>query len=88
VLEQYWPHKLFVVIDGTKMLVSGFDQKEEAHGLWGEDATLIDMVKNQMALDLTLWAKRTKRSVDHVMTPLLTHQAPIDDLLQSMGTPS
>ena len=86
ILEKYWPHKLFVVIDGMKMLMCGFSDKEKAHGLWGEDATLIDMVKNQMALDLTLWSKRTQRSVDHVIGPLLSHQAPIDALLENRGT--
>ena len=85
VLEKYWPHKLFLVIDGTKMLMCGLNDQRQAQGLWGEDATLIDMVKNQMALDLTLWSKRTGRSVDHVMGPLVSHQAPIDDLLQTLG---
>ncbi len=88
ILEKYWPHKLFVVIDGMKMLMCGFSDKDEAHGLWGEDATLVDMVKNQMALDLTLWSKRTQRSVDHVIKPLLSHQAPIDALLEKRGEPS
>ena len=41
---------------------------------------------NQMALDLTLWSKRTQRSVDHVIGPLLSHQAPIDALLENRGT--
>ena len=83
-LEEFWKHRLLVVADDRRTLISATEGTEEDDGVVSETPAIAEVATSQVALDITLLAQRQKRDVQHVMARMLGHRVGrLDTLLSS-----
>jgi sugar-specific transcriptional regulator TrmB len=85
-LEEFWKHRLLVVADDRRTLISATEGTEEDDGVVSETPAIAEVATSQVALDITLLAQRQKRDVQHVMARMLGHRVGRLDTLLSGKT--
>jgi sugar-specific transcriptional regulator TrmB len=73
-LEEFWKHRLLVVADDRRTLISATEGTDEDDGVVSETPAIAEVATSQVALDITLLAQRQKRDVQHVMARMLGHR--------------
>lgn len=73
-LEDFWKHRLIVVADDRRTLISATEGSDEDDGVVSETPAIAEVATSQVALDITLLAQRQKRDVQHVMARMLGHR--------------
>jgi sugar-specific transcriptional regulator TrmB len=73
-LEDFWKHRLIVVADDKRTLISATDGTDQDDGVVSETPAIAEVASSQVALDITLLAQRQKRDVQHVMARMLGHR--------------
>ena len=81
-LEAFWKHRLLVVADDRRTLISATEGSDKDDGVVSETPAIAEVATSQVALDITLLAQRQKRDVQHVMARMLGHRVGrLDSLL-------
>lgn len=70
-LESFWKHRLLVVADDRRTLVSATEGTDKDDGIVSEQPAIAEVATSQVALDITLLAQRQKRDVESVMARML-----------------
>ncbi len=73
-LEDFWKHRLIVVADDRRTLISATEGSDKDDGVVSETPAIAEVATSQVALDITLLAQRQKRDVQHVMARMLGHR--------------
>lgn len=73
-LEEFWKHRLLVVADDRRTLISATEGTDEDDGVVSETPAIAEVATSQVALDITLLAQRQKRDVQSVMARMLGHR--------------
>jgi sugar-specific transcriptional regulator TrmB len=73
-LEEFWKHRLIVVADDRRTLISATEGTDQDDGVVSETPAIAEVATSQVALDITLLAQRQKRDVQHVMARMLGHR--------------
>lgn len=73
-LEDFWKHRLIVVADNRRTLISATEGGDKDDGVVSETPAIAEVATSQVALDITLLAQRQKRDVQHVMARMLGHR--------------
>jgi sugar-specific transcriptional regulator TrmB len=73
-LEAFWKHRLLVVADDRRTLISAAEGTEADDGVVSEQPAIAEVATSQVALDITLLAQRQKRDVQQVMARMLGHR--------------
>jgi len=73
-LEEFWKHRLLVVADDRRTLISATEGTDQDDGVVSETPAIAEVATSQVALDITLLAQRQKRDVQHVMARMLGHR--------------
>jgi HTH-type transcriptional regulator, sugar sensing transcriptional regulator len=87
-LEAVWKHRLIVVADDRRTLISATEGTDQDDGVVSETPAIAEVATSQVALDITLLAQRQKRDVQHVMARMLGHRVGrLDTLLAAKPGP-
>ncbi len=70
-LEAFWKHRLIVVADDKRTLISATEGSDKDDGVVSETPAIAEVAASQVALDITLLAQRQKRDVQQVMARML-----------------
>ncbi|MCU0694716.1 MAG: hypothetical protein MUF54_25340 [Polyangiaceae bacterium] len=70
-LEEFWKHRLTVVVDDVRTLIASTEKSERDHAVISETAPLAEVATSQIALDITLLSQRTGQDVEEVMVKML-----------------
>jgi len=82
-LARYWPHKLILISDLSRLLVGRAEEGEENRAVVTEEAPLVETALSNLVLDLTLYGQRAGVATDDVIKRLTSHLAPIDELVSA-----
>jgi sugar-specific transcriptional regulator TrmB len=86
-LEDFWKHRLIVVADDRRTLISATEGSDKDDGVVSETPAIAEVATSQVALDITLLAQRQKRDVQSVMARMLGHRVGrLDTLLSGKPT--
>ncbi len=80
-LEAHWPHRLLLLADDREVLIGDAADVANSRAIVAREPALIEIVRSNLVLDLTLYGQRTGEDVHDVITHLTSHLAPIDQLL-------
>jgi sugar-specific transcriptional regulator TrmB len=70
-LEDFWKHRLVVVVDDLKTLIGATEKTEKDNAVISETAAIAEIATSQVALDITLLCQRQKRDAQAVMAKML-----------------
>ena len=70
-LEEFWKHRLTVVVDDTRSLIGATEQAETDNAVVSETPAIAEIATSQIALDITLLTQRTGRDASDVMARML-----------------
>jgi len=79
-LERYWPHKLVLIADRTRLLLGSAEEGDDNRAVATEEPALVEMAISNLVLDLTLYGQRAGVDTTGVVSGLTSHLAPIDQL--------
>ena len=82
-LEEYWPHKIILVIDSTRALIGGAEETEDNRVVVTEEPALVEMAISNLVLDITPLGQRRTIDTAEVVSSLTRHLAPVDELLRA-----
>lgn len=85
-LESFWKHRLIVVADDRRTLISATEGTDADDGVVSEQPAIAEVATSQVALDITLLAQRQKRDVQQVMARMLGHRVGRLDTLLGGGS--
>ena len=80
-LEQHWEHKIIIIADKSRALISGSEQNDETRGIVTEERAVVEMALNNLILDITLFGERNDVETEEVVLGLTTTLAPIGELM-------
>jgi sugar-specific transcriptional regulator TrmB len=67
-LEEFWVHKLIMVADTSELLMGEADDKIPKKTAWTSNRAIVDIAKNHIILDITLYGLRFNKDVSQVVT--------------------
>lgn len=70
-LEEFWKHRLTVVVDDTRSLIGATEQADTDNAVVSETPAIAEIATSQIALDITLLTQRTGRDASDVMARML-----------------
>lgn len=70
-LEEFWKHRLTVVVDDTRSLIGATEQADTDNAVVSETPAIAEIATSQIALDITLLSQRTGRDASDVMARML-----------------
>lgn len=70
-LEEFWKHRLTVVVDDTRSLIGATEHAETDNAVVSETPAIAEIATSQIALDITLLTQRTGRDASDVMARML-----------------
>jgi sugar-specific transcriptional regulator TrmB len=82
-LEEFWKHRLVVVVDDTRSLIGATEQTDADNAVISETPAIAEIATSQVALDITLLSQRTNRDVEGVMAKMLGNRVGRLDTLLS-----
>jgi sugar-specific transcriptional regulator TrmB len=87
-LEVFWKHRLVVVSDDARTLVAATEQGAQDSAVISVTPAIAELATSQIALDVTLWAQRSKEDVEPVMAKMLgARVGSLDALLAKKPVP-
>ncbi|MFO0678203.1 MAG: helix-turn-helix domain-containing protein [Polyangiaceae bacterium] len=87
-LEEFWKHRLTVVVDDVRALVGATEMGEKDNAVICETPAIAEVATSQIALDITLLAQRQERDVSGIMAKMLGPRVGRLDSLLGEKTPS
>jgi len=80
-LEDHWPHKIILISDDEWALIGHTENTPENRGVLTRDEAIIEIAKNNLVLDITLYGQKQNVNTSKVLAKLITTMAPVDELL-------
>ena len=80
-LEQYWSHRIILLVDNCRVLVGGTGRGERSRVVVTEEEALVEMARSNLVLDITLFGERSGTDTSELVSNLKAHLAPIDELM-------
>lgn len=86
-LAAHWEHRILLVVDGRHLLVGAAETTADNRAVVTDEPSLIEMARNNLVLDLTLYGERLGVDVSAVVAELSDRLAPVEQLLASSREP-
>lgn len=80
-LEQYWSHRLILIVDGKQVLMGGAEDSEENRVVVSREEPLIEVARSNLVLDITLYGERTATDTASAVQTLTAPLAPVEELV-------
>jgi len=80
-LAAHWEHRILLIADGQRLLVGAAETTADNRAVVTDEPSLIEMARNNLILDLTLYGERLGEDVSGVVAELSRRFAPVEELL-------
>ena len=85
-LEEFWRHRLVVVVDDARTLIGATEQAADDAAVLSETPAIAEVATSWVALDITLLAQRFGHDTEKVMARMLGDRVGRLDRLMARGT--
>jgi hypothetical protein len=85
-LEEFWKHRLVLVVDDARTLIGATEQAADDAAVLSETKAIAEVATSWVALDITLLAQRYDYDAEKVMARMLGHRVGRLGRLMERGT--